>query len=55
MDDRTLRGAPIMTLTTAEGDLDIMDRVAGVGDYTRVRKHSQKIGALAQSRLVETG
>jgi len=49
MDDRTLRGAPIMTLTTAEGDLNIMDRVAGVGDYTRVRKHSQKISALGVS------
>lgn len=46
MDERTLRGAPIMTLTTTEGDIDVMDRVAGVGDYDAVRKHSEKISAL---------
>ena len=46
MDDRTLRGAPVMTLTTTEGDLDVMDRVAGVGDYSAVHKHSHKISAL---------
>jgi hypothetical protein len=49
MDDRTLRGAPIMTLTTEEGDLDIMDRVAGVGDYADVRQHSHKVSALGVS------
>ncbi|MFL5483714.1 MAG: hypothetical protein ACJ8AK_16150 [Gemmatimonadaceae bacterium] len=49
MDDRTMRGAPIMTLATTEGDLDIMDRVAGVGDYAIVRKHSQEITALGLS------
>ena len=46
MDGRTLRGAPIMTLTTAEGDLDVLDRVAGVGDYAAVRKNSEQISAL---------
>jgi predicted nucleotidyltransferase len=46
MDERTLRGAPIMTLTTTEGDIDVMDRVAGVGDYDAVRKHSERINAL---------
>lgn len=49
MDDRTLRGAPIMTLTTSEGELDVMDRVAGVGDYDAARKHSEKISALGVS------
>ncbi len=49
MDERTLRGAPVMTLTTSEGDIDIMDRVAGVGDYDAVRKHSEKISALGVS------
>jgi predicted nucleotidyltransferase len=49
MDERTLRGAPVMTLTTSEGDIDIMDRVAGVGDYVAVRKHSEKISALGVS------
>jgi len=46
MDARTLRGAPILTLTTVEGDIDVMDRIAGVGDYTAVRKRSEKIEAL---------
>lgn len=49
MDDRTLLGAPIMTLTASEGDLDVMDRVAGVGEYPAVRKHSHKIAALGLS------
>ena len=49
MDERTLRGAPVMTLTTSEGDIDIMDRVAGVGDHDAVRKHSEKISALGVS------
>ena len=46
MDERTLRGAPVMTLTTSEGDIDVMDRVAGVGDYDAARKHSERISAL---------
>jgi predicted nucleotidyltransferase len=49
MDERTLRGAPVMTLTTSEGDIDIMDGVAGVGDYDAVRKHSERISALGVS------
>jgi predicted nucleotidyltransferase len=46
MDDRTLRNAPILTLTTREGDIDVMDRIAGVGPYEAVRQHSEKISAL---------
>jgi hypothetical protein len=46
MDDRTLRGAPILTLRTTEGDIDVLDVIAGVGPYAKVRKHSQKISAL---------
>ena len=49
MDDRTLRNAPILTLTTNEGDIDVMDRIAGVGAYDAVRTHSQKISALGVS------
>jgi hypothetical protein len=49
MDDRTLRGAPVLTLATTEGDIDVMDRVAGVGDYEGVRKHSERITALGVS------
>ena len=46
MDDRTLRNAPILTLTTSEGDIDVMDRIAGVGPYDAVRRHSKRISAL---------
>jgi hypothetical protein len=46
MDDRTLFGAPVLTLTTREGDIDVMDRIAGVGDYAAVKAHSERISAL---------
>jgi hypothetical protein len=46
MDDHTFRGAPILTLTTIEGDIDVMDRIAGVGPYSAVRDHSERIAAL---------
>ena len=46
LDDRTLLGAPVLTLTTSEGDIDVMDRIAGVGDYDAVSRHSEKISAL---------
>jgi hypothetical protein len=49
MDDRTLRGAPTLTLTTTEGDLDVMDKIAGVGPYSSVRRHSEKVSALGVS------
>ena len=46
LDDKTLFGAPILTLTTTEGDIDVMDRIAGVGDYSQVFLHSERISAL---------
>jgi predicted nucleotidyltransferase len=49
MDGRTLRGAPILTLTTSEGDIDVLDRIAGIGAYAEVRKHSEKITAFGVS------
>ena len=49
MDDRTLRNAPILTLTTNEGDIDVLDQIAGVGAYEAVKKHSEKISALGAS------
>ncbi|HEX8692757.1 MAG TPA: hypothetical protein VF746_10075 [Longimicrobium sp.] len=33
MDVRTLKNTPILTLRTSQGDIDILDRVEGVGDY----------------------
>jgi len=36
MDERTLRSTPVMTLVTDHGDLDVMDRVLGVGEFPKV-------------------
>jgi hypothetical protein len=36
MDGRMLRDCPVMTLVTDLGDLDVMDRVAGLGEYPAV-------------------
>jgi len=35
MDVQTLRQAPMLTLTTSQGLLDVMDVVKGVGDYAK--------------------
>ncbi len=35
MDAQTLRQAPVLTLTTRQGLLDVMDVVKGVGDYAK--------------------
>lgn len=41
MDARTLRDVPVLTLITDEGDLDVMDLVAGVGTYEKVLAASE--------------
>ena len=40
-----MRAAPLLTLTTREGDLDVMDRIDGVGDYASVAAHSEQVDA----------
>ena len=45
MDERQLRTTPLMTLTTREGNLDVLDRVAGVGDYAKALEHSVEFEA----------
>ena len=40
MDARQLLITPVMTLTTSTGDLDVMDRVAGVGEFDAILDHS---------------
>jgi hypothetical protein len=45
LDERTFRTTPLLTLHCAEGDIDLLDRVAGVGDYAAVRDHSVEIEA----------
>jgi hypothetical protein len=42
-DARTLRTTPVMTLRTAEGDLDLLDRVEGVGDFRGTFESSEEI------------
>jgi hypothetical protein len=39
-DVRALRTSPVLTLQTDQGQIDIMDRVAGVGEYAEVFAHS---------------
>jgi hypothetical protein len=45
MDGRTLLGAPVLTLASNEGDIDVMDQISGVGPYKSVRAHSDAIEA----------
>ncbi len=45
MDGKTLRGAPLLTLTSTEGDIDVMDQISGIGGYGAVRKHSEPVEA----------
>lgn len=54
MDGTTLRGAPVLTLTSTEGDVDVMDRISGVGDYHAVRDHSEEIEAFdVEFRIID--
>jgi hypothetical protein len=43
MDARAFRVTPVMTLDTDVGAIDVMDRVAGVGDFDAVRASSFEI------------
>jgi len=43
MDERALRTMPVMMLITAQGSLDVMDRVLGVGEFPDVLRDSQEI------------
>src|SRR6266545_4754483 len=45
MDERQFRTTPIMTLTTREGFIDVLDIVKGVGDYSKCRKRSAEVEA----------
>jgi hypothetical protein len=45
MDAQTIKSCPVLTLATGEGDLDVLDRVDGVGDYRVAREHSLEVSA----------
>jgi hypothetical protein len=43
LDARTFRDSPFLTLTTTEGDLDLLDRIPGVGGYAESYAASQRV------------
>lgn len=45
MDERQFRTTPIMTLTTHEGFIDVLDVVKGVGEYAKCRERSTQVEA----------
>lgn len=45
MDERQFQTTTVMTLATNEGALDVLDKVAGVGDYRECRNQSQPVTA----------
>jgi len=45
MDERQFRTTPIMTLTTREGFIDVLDIVKGVGEYSKCRERSAEVEA----------
>lgn len=45
MDARAIRTTPLMTLRTIEGDIDLLDRIAGVGDYAAAVESSEEVTA----------
>jgi hypothetical protein len=51
MDARTFRTTPIMTLQTAEGALDVLDRIDGVGAYADLLPVADRVEALGTSFL----
>jgi hypothetical protein len=52
MDVQTLRSAPVLTLETSEGRLDLLDTVAGVGDYAACRAASESIDIVVDGQPV---
>ncbi len=43
LDVRALRTTPVMTLTTDLGNLDLLDRILGIGGYVEVRAASEPV------------
>jgi hypothetical protein len=52
MDVQTLRLAPILTLETSEGRLDLLDTVAGVGDYHACLAESEPLDVVVDDQPV---
>ncbi len=49
LDERTFAITPLLTLVTTQGDLDLLDKVPGVGDYEAAlaRSEEARIGSVA--------
>lgn len=45
MDYQTLHSAPLLALTTIEGDIDVLASISGIGSYDPVFRHSEEIEA----------
>ncbi len=45
MDERQFEVTPMMTLTTTEGAVDLLDMVKGVGNYAKCRQNSVAVTA----------
>lgn len=45
MDERQFRTTTVMTLSTREGSIDVLDRVAGVGGYSECKTQSMPVKA----------
>jgi hypothetical protein len=45
MDTKTFRAAPVMTLATSEGAIDVFDRINGVGEFAAVVAASTRLEA----------
>ena len=43
MDARTLRAVATLTLTSPEGELDVLERIDGVGEYANVVAHAEAV------------
>lgn len=43
IDERTFRDVPVMTLATDHGWIDVMDRIAGLGDFIDVCNASEEV------------
>ena len=54
VDAKTLRATPILTLRTSQGDLDLLDRIGGVGAYEDAYISSEEVIAFGMRFRVLT-
>ena len=52
MDVQTIRSAPMLTLETSQGRLDLLDTVPGIGDYAACHAASEAIDITVARRRV---